>query len=104
MATHETGWRPFEPSIEAVTAAATALEARRPGFTIHIVDAARVIENEIGLGATQASVAKTYALALRSALPQDWTRINAAIRKRWPRGLSRVKESAWRKLEGKEPF
>ena len=73
-------------------------------FTAHIVDAAGVIENEIRLGATQKSVAKTYALALRSSVKQDWARINAAIRNRWPKGLGRIKESAWRKCEGKEPF
>lgn len=73
-------------------------------FTAHLVDAADVIENEIAQGATQKSVAKTYALALRSAVPPDWARINAAIRAKWPKGLQRIKESAWRKVEGKEPF
>jgi len=73
-------------------------------LTVHISDAAGTIENEIALGSTQRDVAKTYALALRSSVPQDWKRINAAIMKRWPKGLTRIKESAWRKVEGKEPF
>lgn len=73
-------------------------------FSVHLADAAGTIENEIALGASQADVAKTYALALRSAVPQDWKRVNAAIVKRWPKGLARIKASAWRKVEGKEPF
>lgn len=74
-------------------------------FTAHLIDAAGVVENEIALGANQASVAKTYALALRSEVPADWKRINEAILKRWSKaGLARIKASAWRKVEGKEPF
>lgn len=73
-------------------------------FTAHLLNVEDVIENEINLGATQKSVAKTYALALRSDWPTDWARVNAAIMKRWPKGLRRIKESAWRKLQGKEAF
>lgn len=73
-------------------------------FSVHLADGAGTIENEIKLGATQKDVAKTYALAMRSDVPQDWQRINNAIRARWPKGLNRIKESAWRKCEGKEPF
>jgi hypothetical protein len=50
---------------------------------------------------TQKSVALTYALAMRdeAIVPVDWKRANAAILKRWPKGLVRVKEAAWKKLE-----
>ena len=54
-----------------------------------------VIENEIARGATQRSVAMTYALALRSSWPTDWRRVNAAIVARWPKGLDRIKRLAW---------
>jgi hypothetical protein len=73
-------------------------------FRAEILNVEDVIENEIRLGATQDSVAKTYALALRSSWPTDWGRVNRAILARWPKGLKRIKESAWRKVEGKEPF
>lgn len=45
----------------------------------------------------QADVALTYALAMRDEdiVPVDWKRANAAILKRWPRGLLRVKKKAW---------
>jgi hypothetical protein len=48
----------------------------------------------------QRDVALTYALALRdeAIVPVDWARANAAIVKRWPKGLARVKEAAWRML------
>ena len=47
---------------------------------------------------TQADVAMTYALALRdeALVPVDWKRANAAILTRWPKGLARVKERAWK--------
>jgi hypothetical protein len=48
----------------------------------------------------QRDVALTYSLAIRdeSAVPVDWKRVNAAILSRWPKGLQRVKERAWRLL------
>ena len=73
-------------------------------FTAELLNVEDVIENEIKLGATQASVAKTYALALRSSWPTDWGRVNRAILAKWPKGLQRIKEKAWRKCEGKEAF
>lgn len=73
-------------------------------FTAELLSVEDVIENEIQLGATQKSVARTYALGLCSSWPTDWKRVNAAILARWPKGLQRIKESAWRKFEGKEPF
>lgn len=53
------------------------------------------IENEIRQGATQRSVAMTYALAIRSTWPTDWPRVNRAISARWPKGLERIKRMAW---------
>lgn len=73
-------------------------------LTAHLLNVEDVIENEIKLGAKQGDVAKTYALALRSDWPTDWGRVNRAILAKWPRGLRRIKERAWRKLESKEPF
>ena len=64
-------------------------------MTAHLLNVEDVIENEIRLGATQKSVAMTYALALKSDWPTDWGRVNAAIRARWPRGLDRIKAMAW---------
>ena len=48
----------------------------------------------------QADVALTYALAIRDEkeVPVDWPRANAAILKRWPKGLARVKELAWKRF------
>jgi hypothetical protein len=45
----------------------------------------------------QADIALTYALAIRDErfVAVDWKRANAAILKRWPRGLERVKKLAW---------
>ena len=53
-----------------------------------------VIENEIAQGLSQRQVAQSYALALRSSWPTDWKRVNAAIVKRWPKGLHRIKKMA----------
>ena len=53
------------------------------------------IENEIEMGLTQRQIAQTYALGLRSSWPTDWARVNAAILKRWPKGLERIKKMAW---------
>lgn len=49
----------------------------------------------------QADVALTYALAIRDEehVPVDWKRANAAILKRWPRGLERVKKMAWARFK-----
>lgn len=52
----------------------------------------------------QRDVALTYALAIRDEdmVPVDWKRANAAILKRWPKGLQRVKEMAWRMIQRRE--
>jgi len=60
-----------------------------------------VIENEIAQGATQKDVALTYAMALASTWPTDWVRVNKAILAKWPKGLKRIKEMAWKLVEQK---
>ncbi len=56
---------------------------------------------------TQADVASCYedclladAAAKRDGLVErcDWRAINAAVAKRWPRGLERVKRLAWKSV------
>lgn len=50
----------------------------------------------------QKDVALSYALAMRGEAlgePVDWPRVNAAIARRWPKGLVRVKEMAWKLRE-----
>lgn len=51
----------------------------------------------------QRDVAETYALAIRDedTVPVDWKAANTAILKRWPKGLARVKELAWKILEAR---
>jgi hypothetical protein len=45
---------------------------------------------------TQADIAMTYRLALRSHDRVDWPKVNAAIIERWSlTGLKRVKRLAW---------
>lgn len=60
-----------------------------------LIGVEEVIEDEILQGLTQTDVAKSYALGLRSTWPTDWARVNAAILKRWPKGLERIKKMAW---------
>ena len=62
---------------------------------IELCDVEGCIEQDIRNGATQRSVAKTYALGLRSTWPTDWAKVNAMILDKWPKGLSRIKEMAW---------
>lgn len=60
------------------------------------------IESECAIRSMkQKDVALTYALAMRDEglVPVDWKRANAAILKRWPRGLERVKKMAWGMFE-----
>jgi len=46
----------------------------------------------------QRDVAMTYRLAMLSSerASIDWAKVNQAILKRWPKGLTRIKEMAWR--------
>ena len=54
-----------------------------------------VIAQDIANGGTQKSVAKAYALGLRSSWPTDWAKVNALIVEKWPKGLERIKKLAW---------
>lgn len=60
-----------------------------------LVDVEGVIANEIKQGCSQKQISQTYALGLRSSWPTDWSRVNAAITARWPKGLERIKKMAW---------
>jgi len=51
---------------------------------------------------TQKSLAMTYAMAICSSEAKDqvdWRKVNEAITARWPKGLLRVKEMAWKIIE-----
>ncbi len=68
---------------------------------LYLADPTQLIEDECGNRALkQKDVALTYAIAIRDqdVVPVDWPRANAAITKRWPKGLVRVKEMAWRRI------
>ena len=66
------------------------------GYTMHLIDAHKLIIQECESGATQKTVAKTYALGLRSEEGFDYKAANEAILNRWkPSGLARIKEMAW---------
>jgi hypothetical protein len=51
----------------------------------------------------QLDVASTYGLALLSSerTKVDWSLVNTKIAERWPRGLGRVKQMAWRVVKRK---
>ena len=55
------------------------------------------IERVASSGFRQAYVATVYAEAIDAIPSPDplWSRINAAITARWPKGLDRVKKLAW---------
>jgi len=66
------------------------------GYTLNLMCADMVIENEIKRGCTQKQIAQTYALALRSEEEVDWKQINTLIIERWSiSGLERIKQMAW---------
>ena len=60
----------------------------------HLWDVERLIEREIDAGLSQRQIAMTYALAIRSSYPTDWSRVNRAIVAKWPKGLDRIKKMA----------
>lgn len=75
-------------------------------WQINLVCCTQVILNEIAQGISQKSVALSYAMAIKSeaqgADEPDWPAINQAVIARWSRaGLIRVKNRAWRILEGR---
>ena len=64
--------------------------------TLELMDTTRAIVDEIESGATQKSVAMTYAFAIKSRDKTDWPVVNRAIIARWSRsGLERIKRLAW---------
>lgn len=73
-----------------------------PGM--HLMCCEMVIENEIKQGVARKDVALTYAMAMRSASAgreTDWKKINDAITAKWGvRGLSAVKNRAWKIVNG----
>lgn len=77
-------------------------------FEINLVCCTHVICNEIARGVRQKDIALSYALAIKSEAQQadapDWKTINDAIVARWgKRGMTRVKNAAWRHLKSPRP-
>lgn len=75
-------------------------------MTITIVDPEGQVEHEIKAKLPQACIAATYGLAIiASNLGEkvDWERMNRAILARWPKGLTRVKEMAWKFVKQHRP-
>jgi hypothetical protein len=76
------------------------------GFYIELMACESVLLQELGSPeCKQKGVAMTYAMALMSSENTskliDWGKVNAAITARWPKGLERVKEMAWKLIEEK---
>lgn len=71
------------------------------GIRIELADCTRVLcEEAQNREITQASIALTYALALRSGEKTDWEKVNGEILKRWRfSGLERIKRMAWKRLQ-----
>jgi len=75
------------------------------GYTLNLMCADMVIQNEINQCCTQKQIAQTYALALRSENHVDWKAINIAIINRWSvSGLERIKQLAWSGKAFDEPL
>lgn len=75
--------------------------------TISLVACTFVILNEIEQGLRMKDIASTYGMAIvsesRGADCPDWKIINAAIIAKWGnRGLLRVKNAAWKHVNGTE--
>lgn len=67
---------------------------------IELIDCEGVIERESAMPEMKRDdLAQTYAMALVSSWPTDWKRANAAIIKRWPKGLLYIKTKAWKIVE-----
>ena len=71
----------------------------------YMMDCERVIREECERGATQKSVALSYAFAIRADAAgiekQDWPKLHAPIRARWgDKGVERVKRKAWAIVNG----
>lgn len=65
-------------------------------MSIELADCTNTLLREIANeDMTQRSIAKTYALALRSSEETNWAKVNEAIIARWSRtGLERIKTLA----------
>ncbi len=50
---------------------------------------------------TQMRMAEYYADCLMHHDKIDWPKLNAAVKRRWPKGLQRVKEKAWKIFNGR---
>lgn len=75
-------------------------------FTMSLVACTSVILNEIKQGLRMKDIASSYGMAIvseaRGADAPDWKTINAAIIERWGKpGLLRVKNAAWRRVNGR---
>lgn len=61
---------------------------------------AQLLEELTQKGITQDSVAITYAFIMaQEGNAADWPKLNAAIRAKWPKGLVRIKQRAWKQIE-----
>lgn len=81
----------------------TKEEAGEVGFCSPMIPLEEGIEMLIAEGATQQEIAEIYATGIqqRNRTKIDWGRINAAIFGRWPMGLTRIKEMAWKIAEAR---
>lgn len=84
-------------SLAGVAPPATPMDqqAGKGVASAHLQFVEETIENEIARGCNQRQIAQTYALALQSSWPTNWTRVNEAITNRWPTALDRIKKLAW---------
>lgn len=67
----------------------------------YMLDCARIIGEECAAGATQKTVALSYAFAIKADADgiekQPWQDIHDSIRSRWgDKGIERVKAKAWK--------
>jgi hypothetical protein len=70
---------------------------------VELVDPQGTLEREIADPRMKRDdVALTYAFALRQRADINWAAVNQAIISRWSlSGLKYIKESAWRRVEGR---
>jgi len=73
-------------------------------MSFELVDCTATLLREIAMpDIDEKDVVTTYALAIASTSPTDWSVVNAALAKRWgAKGRDRVKRDAWRRL-GRAP-
>lgn len=66
------------------------------------IETSNAINAAAAKGMTQRRMAGFYADCIRAG-ECDWPAINAAIKNRWPKGLQRVKDLAWKELRSAQP-